>query len=216
MTLVEISVVEGVDREQALRLVGALEHGSEHPIAQAIAIAAAARGVLPAVESFTNREGLGVEGIVAGHALIVGRPALLADWAIYLSPELAAARRGAEARGQTAIAAGWDGQATAVFAVADTVKDSSAEAIASLKALGLRPVLLTGDNETTGRAVAAEVGIDAVIAEVLPVDKAAVIRSSISVVSNALRLRRFKAHRSAGAAAAPPRLLMSQPSRAAG
>jgi Cu+-exporting ATPase len=102
MTLVEISVVEGVDREQALRLVGALEHGSEHPIAQAIAIAAAARGVLPAVESFTNREGLGVEGIVAGHALIVGRPALLADWAIYLSPELDAARRGAEARGQTA------------------------------------------------------------------------------------------------------------------
>ena len=95
---------------------------------------------------------------------------------MHLPPELDAARRAAEARGQTAIAAGWDGQATAVFVVADTVKDSSAEAVASLKALGLRPVLLTGDNETTARAVAAEVGIDEVIAEVLPADKADVIR----------------------------------------
>ena len=95
---------------------------------------------------------------------------------MHLGPELDAARRAAEARGQTAIAAGWDGQATAVFVVADTVKDSSAEAVASLKALGLRPVLLTGDNETTARAVAHEVGIDEVIAEVLPADKAEVIR----------------------------------------
>ena len=95
---------------------------------------------------------------------------------MHLGPELDAARRAAEARGQTAIAAGWDGRATAVFVVADTVKDSSAEAVASLKALGLRPVLLTGDNETTARAVAHEVGIDEVIAEVLPADKADVIR----------------------------------------
>jgi Cu+-exporting ATPase len=176
MSLVEVTVADGVDREQALRLVGALEHASEHPIAQAIARAAAAEGPLPVVEGFTNREGLGVEGVVDGHALIVGRPTLLADWAMYLGPELDAARRVAEARGQTAIAAGWDGQATAVFVVADTVKDSSAEAVASLKALGLRPVLLTGDNETTARAVAHEVGIDEVIAEVLPADKADVIR----------------------------------------
>ena len=139
MSLVEFTVADGVDRDEALRLVGALEHASEHPIAQAIARAAAAEGPLPAVEGFTNREGLGVEGVVDGHALIVGRPALLADWAIHLGPELDAARRAAEARGQTAIAAGWDGQATAVFVVADTVKDSSAEAVASLKALGLRP-----------------------------------------------------------------------------
>ena len=176
MSLVEVTVADGVDRDQALRLVGALEHASEHPIAQAIAKAAAAEGPLPAVEAFSNREGLGVEGIVDGHALIVGRPALLAEWSLYLSPELDAARRAAEARGQTAIAASWDGQVTAIFVVADTVKDSSAEAVASLKALGLRPVLLTGDNETTARAVAAEVGIDEVIAEVMPSGKADVIR----------------------------------------
>ena len=176
MSLVEVTVADGVDRAQALRLVGALEDASEHPIAQAIATAAAAEGPLPAVEAFTNREGLGVEGVVDGHALIVGRPALLDEWAMHLSPELDAARQAAEARGQTAIAAGWDGQAGAIFVVADTVKESSAEAVTSLKALGLRPVLLTGDNETTARAVAAEVGIDEVVAEVLPGDKADVIR----------------------------------------
>jgi Cu+-exporting ATPase len=175
MALVEVTVADGVDRHQALRLVGALEDASEHPIARAIA-AAAAEGPPPAVDAFTNREGLGVEGVVDGHALIVGRPALLAAWAMYLGPELDAARRAAEARGQTAIAAGWDGRATAVFVVADTVKASSAEAVASLKALGLRPVLLTGDNETTARAVGHDVGIDEVIAEVLPADKAEVIR----------------------------------------
>ena len=176
MSLVEIAVADGVARDRALRLVGALENASEHPIAQAIAKAAAAAGPLAAVEGFANREGLGVEGVVDGHALIVGRPALLAEWAMHLPPELDAARRAAEARGQTAIAAGWDGRATAVFVVADTVKETSAEAVASLKALGLRPVLLTGDNETTARAVAAEVGIDEVIAEVLPADKADVVR----------------------------------------
>jgi Cu+-exporting ATPase len=176
MRLLGFTVADGVDRDQALRLVGALEHASEHPIAQAIAKAAAAQGPLAAVEAFTSREGLGVEGLVDGHALVVGRPALLADWALHLPPALDVARRAAEARGQTAIAAGWDGQATAIFVVADTVKDSSADAVASLKALGLRPVLLTGDNVTTARAVADEVGIDEVIAEVLPGDKADVIR----------------------------------------
>ena len=176
MRLLEFTVADGIDRDQALRLVGALEHASEHPIAQAIAKAAAALSALPDVEAFTNREGLGVEGLVDGHALVVGRPALLADWSIDLSPQLDAARRAAEARGRTAIAAGWDGQATAIFVVADTVKETSAEAVASLKALGLRPVLLTGDNATTARAVADEVGIDEVIAEVLPGDKADVIR----------------------------------------
>jgi Cu+-exporting ATPase len=177
MSLVEIAVADGVDRGEALRLVGALEDASEHPIARAIAAVAASEGPLPEIEGFANREGLGVEGVVDGHALIVGRPALLAEWALHLPPELEAARAAAEARGQTAIAAGWDGEATAVFAVADTVKDTSAEAVASLRALGLRPVLLTGDNETTARAVAAEVGIDEVIAEVLPAGKADVVRA---------------------------------------
>ncbi len=176
MALVDVVVADGVDRDMALQLVGALEHASEHPIAQAIATAAGAAGPLPAVEGFANREGLGVEGVVDGHAIVAGRPSLLAEWAMQLPEELDEARRGAEARGQTAIAAGWDGRVTAVFAVADTVKPTSAEAVASLKALGLRPVLLTGDNETTANAVAAEVGIDEVIAEVLPGDKADVIR----------------------------------------
>ena len=177
MSLADMTVADGVDRDQALRLVGALENASEHPIAQAIARAAAADGELTAVEGFTNREGLGVEGIVDGHALVVGRPALLTDWAMHPPPGLDAARRAAEAKGQTAIAAGWDGQARAVFVVADTIKPSSAEAIASLKALGLRPVLLTGDNEATARAVAGEVGIDEVIAEVLPNDKVDVVKA---------------------------------------
>jgi Cu+-exporting ATPase len=175
MSLVEVAVADGADRARALRLVGALEQASEHPVARAIAAAAEARGTLPAVEGFANREGLGVEGVVEGHAVIAGRPALLAEWAMHLPPELEAARQAAEARGQTAIAAGWDGRATAVLAVADTVKASSREAIAALKALGLQPVLLTGDNATTAHAVAAEVGIDEVVAEVLPADKAAVV-----------------------------------------
>jgi P-type Cu+ transporter len=176
MALVDVTVAADVDEAQARRLVGALENASEHPIAQAIASAARADGPLPAVESFVNREGLGVEGVVDGHALVVGRPALLADWAIHLPPELEAALDASQRAGRTAIAAGWDGRAAAVFVVADTVKPTSAAAIAELKALGLRAVLLTGDNETTARAVASEVGIAEVIAEVMPSEKADVVR----------------------------------------
>jgi P-type Cu+ transporter len=177
MTLVDVAVTDGLDRGEALRVVGALENASEHPIAQAIATAAQTElGALPAVEGFGNREGLGVEGVVDGHALVVGRPALLADWGMRLPAELDAARRAAESRGQTAIAAGWDGRATAVFVVADTVKPTSADAVVALRRLGLRPVLLTGDNETTARAVAGELGIEEVIAEVLPAEKADVVR----------------------------------------
>ncbi|MBV9195827.1 MAG: copper-translocating P-type ATPase [Solirubrobacterales bacterium] len=175
MTLIDIITADGVDREQALRLVGALEDASEHPIARAIATAAQAESPLGGVERFANREGLGVEGIVDGHAIVAGRPALLADWTMHLPAELDAARQAAEARGQTAIVAGWDGHATAVFIVADAIKPTSAKAITRLKALGLRTVLLTGDNVTTARTVAAEVGIDEIIAEVMPADKAEVI-----------------------------------------
>ncbi|MEJ7781761.1 MAG: heavy metal translocating P-type ATPase [Solirubrobacteraceae bacterium] len=179
MSLVEVAVADGVDRDEALRLIGALEDASEHPIAQAVARGAREQvGALPAVEGFTNREGLGVEGVVEGHGLIVGRPALLesADPPMHLPVELEAALEAAQARGQTAIAAGWDGAARVVLAVADTVKESSPEAIERLRGLGLHTVLLTGDHEATARAVAAQLGIDEVIAEVLPSEKVDVVQ----------------------------------------
>ena len=175
MTLVDV-VVDGSDEDEALRLAGAVEDASEHPIAQAIARAARAAGEPPPVESFASRDGLGVEGVVEGHAIIVGRPALLEQRSMPLSARLRSARENAERQGRTAVAAGWGGEARAVFSVADTVKGSSAEAIGALRSLGLRPVLLTGDNVTTARAIAAEVGIDDVIADVLPSEKAAVIK----------------------------------------
>jgi Cu+-exporting ATPase len=157
--------------------VGALEDGSEHPIARAIARAARDElGALPAPDGFTNRAGLGVEGVVDGHGVVVGRPALLADWGLAIPAELEAALRSAQAAGRTAIAAAWDGEARALLSVSDTVKPTSAEAIRRLRELGLRPVLLTGDNATTARAVAAEVGIEEVIADVLPAEKAVVVR----------------------------------------
>ncbi|MFE7194809.1 HAD-IC family P-type ATPase, partial [Kitasatospora sp. NPDC057595] len=165
--------------EQALRLAGALEHASEHPIAAAVAGAAAEKlGALPAVEGFENVPGLGVQGVVDGHAVVAGREALLAEWSQHLPAALAGAKRAAEAAGRTAVAVGWDGEARAVLEVADAVKPTSAEAIAELRALGLRPVLLTGDNRLVAEAVAAEVGIPAedVIAEVLPQDKVAVVQ----------------------------------------
>jgi Cu+-exporting ATPase len=177
MSVVGVTVREGAERAEALRLAGALELASEHPVARAIATAAEdEHGVLPAVEAFANRAGLGVEGMVEDVDVVVGRPALMAEWGYELPAELEAARTAAESLGQTAVVAAWDRQARAVFAVADTVKPSSPEAVASLKRLGLRPLLLSGDNETTARAVAAEVGIDEVIAEVLPSEKADVVR----------------------------------------
>ncbi|MDW4573626.1 heavy metal translocating P-type ATPase [Microbacterium sp. M3] len=176
MTLVDVVLEPGTERDELLRLAGALEHASEHPIAQAIAKGAAAEvGVLPDVEGFANLEGKGVQGVVDGHAVLVGRDALLADWAQRLSPATAAAKAQAEEEGKTVVAVGWDGVARGVLVVADTVKPTSAEAVTQLKALGLTPVLLTGDNEAVARRIAAEVGIDQVIAEVLPADKVDVV-----------------------------------------
>jgi Cu+-exporting ATPase len=174
MQLVEVVTARGTEREEALRIVGALESASEHPVARAIA-AAAGDGVVPP-EQFRNREGLGVEGLVDGRAVVAGRASLLAEWGIDLPDELADAQERAEAGGRTVIAAAWGGQARALFVVADATKPTSAEAIRRLRALGLRPVLLTGDNEQTARAVAAEAGIDEVIAEVLPAGKAEVVQ----------------------------------------
>ncbi|MEY9904475.1 Cu+-exporting ATPase [Catenulispora sp. MAP12-49] len=186
MALVGVTVAEGESEQEALRLAGALEQASEHPIARAVAAAAAAAtaeqagqaGALPEVEGFENVEGLGVQGVVDGHAVVAGREKLLAEWAQHLTPELAAAKAAAEAAGRTAIAVGWDGRARAVLEVADAVKPTSAEAVRELRALGLTPVLLTGDNQTVARAVAAEVGIgpDEVLAEVLPVGKVEAVK----------------------------------------
>jgi len=177
MTLIDVIVEEGNSRADVLRLVGALEHASEHPIAQAIANGATDEvGELPPVESFANREGLGVEGVVDGHGVIAGRPALLADWGLTPSDTLLAAKADAEAQARTAVLAAWDGQVRALFVVADTVKPTSAEAIGQLRDLGLTPILLTGDNTAAARSVADQVGITEVIAEVLPADKVAVVQ----------------------------------------
>ncbi|MEV0316976.1 heavy metal translocating P-type ATPase [Streptomyces sp. NPDC050658] len=179
MTLLATHTAPGTDKAEVLRLAGALEHSSEHPIAQAVATGAAAEvGTLPTPEDFANVAGLGVQGIVEGHAVLVGRTQLLAEWAIQLPVDLERAKAEAEAAGRTAIAVAWDGEARAVLEVADAVKDSSPEAIKRLRALGLTPILLTGDNKAVAESVAAEVGIDAehVIAEVMPQDKVDVVK----------------------------------------
>ena len=134
------------------------------------------RPQLPAVEDFANREGLGVQGVVEGHAVLVGRPRLLEEWSQHLSPLLAAAVERARAEGRTPVAVGWDGRARGVIVVGDTVKPTSARAIAGLRELGLTPVLLTGDNAAAARHVAAQVGVDTVVADVMPADKVAEVK----------------------------------------
>ncbi|MFD5899920.1 heavy metal translocating P-type ATPase [Streptomyces microflavus] len=181
MTLLAVRTSDGTDENDVLRLAGAVEHSSEHPIAQAVAAGAVDRlgggSPLPTPEDFANIPGLGVQGVVDGHAVLVGREKLLAEWEIRLPETLAAAKAEAERAGRTAIAVAWDGEARAVLEVADAVKDTSAEALERLRALGLTPILLTGDNRAVAEAVAAEVGIapDQVYAEVMPEDKVDVV-----------------------------------------
>ncbi|WP_089105271.1 heavy metal translocating P-type ATPase [Streptomyces hyaluromycini] len=174
MRLQEVYTVQGANQDEedeVLRLAGALEHASEHPVARAIAAGARERvGTLPAVEDFENVPGRGVRGRVDGRQVAVGR---LFD---VVPKELALARSRAEQEGRTAVLAGWDGQARGVLAVADAVKDTSAEAVRELRALGLTPVLLTGDNRAVAESVARAVGITEVVAEVLPEDKVDVVR----------------------------------------
>jgi len=172
MALVETHVADGEDADEVLRLAGVLENASEHPIARAIA--AAAPQPVP-VEDFVNVEGLGVRGRVDGRAVLVGRPRLLPE---ALPSELQQAFDDAQTRGFTAVAVGWEGHTRAVLVVADRVKETSAEAIGGLRDLGLRPILLTGDNERVARTVADQVGIAGtdVHAEVLPGDKVEVVR----------------------------------------
>ncbi|GLU50074.1 heavy metal translocating P-type ATPase [Nocardiopsis ansamitocini] len=177
MTLVDVHVTRGETAEEVLALAGAVENASEHPIARAIARAAVDRtGELGPVQEFVGIEGLGVRATVRGHAVVAGRAALLAESGQELPADLERAKAEAEAAGRTAVAVGWDGRARAVLVVADAVKPTSAEAVRRLRALGLTPILLTGDNEAVARAVAAEVGIDEVIAQVLPADKVDVVK----------------------------------------
>ncbi|MFF7038559.1 heavy metal translocating P-type ATPase [Streptomyces griseus] len=177
MTLQTTHTTDTTTEAEVLWLAGALENASEHPIAQAVATAATdATGPLPTPEDFQNVPGLGVQGVVEGHAVLVGREQLLAEWEIRLPAPLAEAKKAAEAAGRTAITVAWDGEARAVLEVADAVKDTSAEAVRRLRDLGLTPILLTGDNRAVAESVAAEVGIDEVYAEVMPQDKVDVVK----------------------------------------
>jgi P-type Cu+ transporter len=181
MSVVGVHAAPDVEKAEVLRYAGAVEDASERPIAAAIAARAKEEFVLlPAVEEFSNEPGVGVRGVVQGRPVVVGRDlSTLYGIAVQkrhaLPSELQVARAEAEALGRTAIAVGWDDEVKGLIVVADTVKPSSREAIAALRELELRPVLLTGDNEATAKAVAAEVGIEEVIAEVLPAEKAAVV-----------------------------------------
>jgi Cu+-exporting ATPase len=182
MTLLDVIPVAGVDAFELVRLAGALEDASAHPIAKAIARAADARAsaagdALPAVDGFTGHDGRGVSGVVAGHAVLVGRRAwLLEHWSLEPAADLIASADVAESRGRTAVWVAWDGAVCGVLVVADTVKDTSAEAVNNLRDLQLSPILLTGDNLRAAESIAQQVGIDAVIAEVLPSDKLDVVK----------------------------------------
>jgi P-type Cu+ transporter len=172
MTLLDVISINGEQPDQVLRLAGALEDASEHPIAKAIATGARDKvGDLPSVSAFKSLQGLGVQGVVDGHDVLVGRRRLFD-----LPVELANAMSEAESEGKTAIAVGWDGTARGMLVVADAVKPTAAEAVGELQALGLTPIMLTGDNEAAARVIARQVGIDEVVAEVLPQDKVATIK----------------------------------------
>ncbi|PKH42172.1 Cu+-exporting ATPase [Nocardioides alpinus] len=173
MTVHAVVAADGESVDDVRRLAAALESASEHPIGRAIA---ASVDELAPVEDFANREGLGVQGIVEGHAVLVGRPRLLEEWSQHLPPTLVDAVERAQGEGYTPVAVGWDGRARGVIVVGDTIKPTSARAIAELRELGLTPILLTGDNEAAARHVAAQVGIEAVVADVLPADKVAEVQ----------------------------------------
>ena len=178
MTVHEVVAADGESVEDVRRLAAALESASEHPIGRAIAAAGGALHAveLPTIEHFANVEGLGVQGVVDGHAVLVGRPRLLEDWSQHLDADLVAVVERARGAGRTPVAVGWDGRARGVIVVGDTVKPSSAEAIARLRDLGLEPILLTGDNAAAARHVADQVGISTVVADVLPAEKVAEVQ----------------------------------------
>jgi Cu+-exporting ATPase len=178
MSLVDVVPADGADRDELLRLAGAVEDASEHPVGRAIAFGARARGGdLPPVEDFASVRGRGVSGVVDGRAVAAGRSSwLAAEWSVPLDAALTAAREQHEAAGRTVVSVALDGRAAGIVVVSDTVKPDAAAAVAALRALGLEPTLLTGDNPRAARTVAAEVGIDEVIAEVLPEEKVSAVR----------------------------------------
>ncbi|WP_145739429.1 heavy metal translocating P-type ATPase [Saccharopolyspora dendranthemae] len=177
MQLVDAHTDGDTARDEALRVAGAVENASEHPIARAITTGARQEvGELPEVVEFANLEGLGVRGVVEGRAVLAGRAALLEQWGLRLDGPLAEVKAAAEADGKTAVVLAWDGGVRAVLVVADTVKPTSQQAISQLRELGLTPVLLTGDNSAAAGAVAAQVGISEVVAEVMPADKVEVVQ----------------------------------------
>ncbi|MGU3654450.1 heavy metal translocating P-type ATPase [Mycolicibacterium sp. A43C] len=176
MSVVDVHVADGENADEIIRSVGALEHGSEHPIARAVSEYAARRGPLPAVEGFTNHGGLGVTGVVENRAVAAGRISWLrADWSLEAPQRLVQIADEAATHGHTPIWFAADGQIRAVIVVADTVKDTAAEAISGFRALGLTPILLTGDNRRAAESVAGQLGIERVVAEVLPAGKVDVI-----------------------------------------
>jgi len=194
MSVAAVHAAAGETPAEVRTFAAALEDASEHPIAKAIADTARAAvpamqgtlawsamdNSLPVVEGFSNHDGRGVTGVVDGYAVLVGRRSWLEqEWSIHAPADLLASAEAAEADGQTPVWVAWDGAVRGVIVVADTIKDTSAQAIAQFRALGLRPILLTGDNARAARAVAAVIGIDPqeVIAEVLPADKVSAVKA---------------------------------------
>lgn len=172
MSVVQVVPRDAADEEELVRMAAAAEASSEHPIGQAISTYGRERlGELPTPESFSARAGLGIEAVIQGHAVVVGRPSFIADWGVHLTGELEAKAADLETKGSTVVAVALDGELKGLIAVADRIRPTSRQAVAGLRALGLVPVLVTGDNERTAKAVAAEVGIDRVIAGVLPQGK---------------------------------------------
>jgi Cu+-exporting ATPase len=178
MTLATVNAYECGSEDELLRLAGAAESGSEHPIARAITAGALSRlGSLPASSAFASEQGLGVQATVDGRQILVGRPVwLLNRWGLNVPIEMQAVMGTAEGDGKTAVLVAWEGRVRGVLTVSDTVKPTSVAAVARFRALGLTPLLVTGDNLAVAQSVAAEVGIIDVTAGVLPADKARVIR----------------------------------------
>ncbi len=177
MAVTGLQLTSGISRATLLRRLGAVEHASGHPVAVAVSkFAETELGQLPQADGFAALPGLGVSGVVDGAEVVAGREKLLCDRGLFVPGDLAAQCAAWEKAGRTVVLAGWDGQARGAVAVADTIKPSAAAAVAGLRRLGLRTVLLTGDSDTVARAIGAEAGVDEVIAGALPGDKAAVVQ----------------------------------------